>query len=96
MRPDIADPEGSVLAYCCAIHKELEISGLSQILNEEAGAKLVVKHAMLILEPPVLKQAAQDAYDLWWAAQKNDSSDATCEWQVLARQTASAWPSSGN
>jgi hypothetical protein len=96
MRPDIADPEGSVLSYCCAIHKELEISGVSQILNEVAGAKLVVKHAMLKLEPPVLNQAAQDAYDLWSAAQKNDFSEATCAWQVVARQTAAAWPSSGN
>jgi hypothetical protein len=51
---------------------------------------------MLKLVPPGLKQAAQDAYDHWSAAQKNDFSDATCAWQVLARQTTAAWPSSGN
>jgi hypothetical protein len=95
MRPDVADPEGSVLAYCCAVHKELEISGVSQVLSEEAGAKLVVKHALLNLEPPVLRQAAQDTYGLWSAAQKNDFSEATCAWQVLARQTAAAWPTPG-
>jgi RNase H-like domain found in reverse transcriptase/Reverse transcriptase (RNA-dependent DNA polymerase)/Integrase zinc binding domain/Integrase core domain/Aspartyl protease len=96
MRPDVADPEGSVISFCCCIHKELEVAGVSQVLTEEAGAKLVVKHGMLNLEPPVLRQAAQDAYDLWSATQRSDLAEATSVWQVLARQTAAAWPTSGS
>jgi hypothetical protein len=66
------------------------------VLNEEAGAKLMVKHGMLNLEPAVLRQAPHDAYDLWSATQRSDSAEANSMWQVLARQTAAAWPTSGS
>jgi hypothetical protein len=95
MRPDIADRDGSVISFCCSIHKELDIAGVSQVLTE-AGAKLVAKHGMLNLEPPVLRQAAQDAYDLRSTTQRSGLTEATSTLQVQARQTAAAWPTSGN
>jgi hypothetical protein len=76
--------------------KRLEISSVSQVLSEQTGVNLVLKHARLNMQPPVLKKAAQDAYDLWSAAQKNDISEAASAWKVLARQTAAAWQNSGN
>jgi hypothetical protein len=64
MRPDVADPRGNVISLCCSSNKELDVAGVFQVLTEEAGAKLVVKHGILNLEPPVLRKAAQNAYDL--------------------------------
>jgi hypothetical protein len=51
MRPVLAYPEGGVLSYCCGRHKELETSGVSQVLRDVAGAKHALKHGMVSLDP---------------------------------------------